>query len=94
MEPRNLFGGPQQSQPVTGYRFGNFTPEELRLTGVSLLEMIRQVTETIERLPVSARSRLPAIRRKEVLSRLYKECEAAHRQAVIDEENSEEGWWR
>lgn len=92
MELKGLFGGHQQQQPVTGYRFGDFTPEELRLTGVSLLEMVRLVTETIERLPVSARSRPAAIRRKEVLSRLYKECEAAHRQAVIDEENNGEGW--
>jgi len=93
MELKNLFGGRRESQPVTGYRFGDFTPEELRLIGMSLLERIKIETREIERLSIGVCRNL-AMSRKEMLSRLYNECEAAHRQAVIDEENNEEGWWR
>lgn len=93
MELKDALPGRPQSEPVPSYRFGDFTQEELRLIGMSLLERIKTETKAVERLSIGL-CRNIAMGRKELLSRLYNECKAAHQQAVADEENNQEGWWR
>jgi hypothetical protein len=78
---------------VSGYRFGDFTPEEMVAMGIAIRERIRWNENRIA-APITLECKQAIEKSTNHLARLYQEVYAAHQQAVIDEENNEEGWWR
>jgi hypothetical protein len=74
-----------------GYRFGDLTPEELTLIGLSILDRMKVESEC--RKSIVAMVRNVAERRYRLLETLYQEVRDAHMQAIKDGKNNEGAYY-